>query len=124
MKKSRPRLHGPIVLLAVLAGCAPQVTITALGAERTYSPTPDSVAIPLYTITKPECPYDELVALTAEGGASEAALLPAIRTKARAIGGQAIIAYTQSHRASGGESADVSVRTGTAIRFRSADCMK
>jgi hypothetical protein len=124
------RIHPLIALaaavwsFALLAACTPTVTITPVGPERTYPATPDSVAIPLYTITKPECAYEELAAITAEGGLSEDALVPALRAKARAIGGQAIIGYTQSHRSTGDSSSDISVRSGTAIRFRSDDCRK
>ena len=118
------------VSLAVAIACAPNVTLTPLGTERTYPATPDSVAIPLYATTKPECPYDEIGAITVEGRvyrSVEAEVLEALKAKARAIGGQAIVGYTQSTRATGtaaGESTDIHVRSGTAIRFRSPDCMK
>lgn len=132
MKESRSHASSGIavVSLAVIVGCAPQVTLTPLGAEKAYPPTPDSVAIALYATTKPECPYDEIAAITAEGTparSEEAEVLSALKTKARAIGAHAIVGYTQSNRAAstaGGESRDVHVRSGTAIRFRSDDCMK
>ena len=115
--------------LAVVISCAPQVTLTPLGAERTYPPTPDSAAISLYATTKPECPYDEIAAITAEGQvyrSVEAEVLSALKAKARAVGAHAIIGYTQSSRQSsiGSGSHDLHVRSGTAVRFRSADCMK
>lgn len=119
-----------VVSLAVVIACAPQVTLTPLGAERTYPATPDSVAVPLYATTTPECPYDEIGAITSEGRvyrSVEAEVLEALKAKARAIGGQAIVGYTQSTRATGtasGETTDIHVRSGTAIRFRSPDCMK
>ena len=115
-----------VLTLATTIACmpSPDITVTPLGAERSYPATPDSVAIPLYTVTKPECPYEELAALTAEGGRSDEALLAALRQRARAVGGQAIIGYTQGVRASNIGSHDVSVRTGTAIRFRSSDCTR
>lgn len=124
MNAPRTRSLISLLALATLIACAPTITTTPVGPERTYPPTPDSVAIPLYTVSKPECPYEELAAITAEGGLSEAALVPALRAKARAIGGQAIIGYTQSHRSTGDSSTDISVRSGTAIRFRSDDCRK
>jgi hypothetical protein len=115
--------------LAVAVACAPRVTVTPLGAERTYPATPDSVAISLYATTTPECPYDEVAAVTAEGRglmSSEPEVLAALKAKARAVGGHAIIGYTQSKRATGAgsESYDIPVRSGTAIRFRSTDCTK
>jgi hypothetical protein len=119
-----------VVSLAVVIGCAPQVTLTPVGAERVYPATPDSVAIPLYATTKPECPYDEIAAITAEGRvyrSVDAEVLAALKAKARAVGAHAIIGYAQNSRATGtasGESTDIHVRSGTAIRFRSADCMK
>ena len=107
-------------------GCAPTVTITPLAGDHTYPPTPDSVDIPLYSAAKPECPYDEIAAITAEGNNSNDAVLAALRRKARSVGAQAIVAYRQSARSStsGSVTTDIPVRSGTAIRFRAADCMK
>jgi hypothetical protein len=132
MKKNRRQASFGIavVSLAVILSCAPQVTLTPLGTEQAYPPTPDSVAISLYATTKPECPYDEIAAITAEGQtfrSVEAEVLSALKAKARAIGAHAIIGYTQSNRAAStasGESRDVHVRSGTAIRFRLADCTR
>jgi hypothetical protein len=104
---------------AVLLSCAPTVTVTPLGSERTYPPTPDTASIPLYSTVKPACPYDEIAAITAEGIKPDNVVLAALRAKARALGGQAITGYTQQQREDG-----TSVRSGTAIRFRSADCTK
>jgi len=117
------------VSLAVLLACAPKVSLTPLGTGAVYPATPDSVAIPLYATTKPECPYDEIAAITAEGTtvrSVDAEVLSALKAKARAVGGHAIVGYTQSSRlaSSGSVSTDIHVRSGTAIRFRSADCMK
>ena len=117
------------VSFAVLLACAPKVSLTPLGAGAVYPATPDSIAIPLYATTKPECPYDEIAAITAEGTtvrSVDAEVLSALKAKARAVGGHAIVGYTQSSRlaSSGSVSTDIHVRSGTAIRFRSADCMK
>jgi hypothetical protein len=113
-----------MVSLAVGAtsACAPTVTITPLGAERTYPAAPDTATLPLYSVAKPECPYDEIALITAEGQKSADDILAALRAKARAVGGQAIIGYAESTRAAAGVS--WSVRTGTAIHFRSTDCTK
>ena len=111
----------PVLALAV-AACAPTVTVTPLGVGHTYPATPDNVMIPLYSVAKPECPYDEIAAITAEGNRPKDVELAALRDKARALGAQAIVGYSQSMRTSG--KAELNVRSGTAIRFRSADCMK
>jgi hypothetical protein len=103
------------------------VTVTPLGSERTYPATTDSTAIPLYTISRPECTYDEIAALTAEGqveSSSDAEVLSALRTKARAIGAHAIVGYTQGVRQGTELEGQIRVRNGTAVRFRSPDCMK
>jgi hypothetical protein len=103
------------------------VMVTPVGSERTYPATPDSAAIPLYTITTLGCPYDEIAALTAEGrvdSSSEAEILSLLKAKARAIGAHAIIGYTQSTRHGTELEGDIRVRNGTAIRFRSAECTK
>jgi hypothetical protein len=117
-----------VTSLAVALGCGPpQVTFTPLGTGRTFPPTPDSVAIPLFATAKPECPYDEIAAITIEGHGhhSEAEVLEALIAKARTVGAHAIAGFTQSTRADAGSvTTDVHVRSGTAIRFRSADCMK
>jgi hypothetical protein len=120
---------GIAVLLAVVPGCAPRITITPLGAEGPYPATSDSVAIPLFATTKPECPYTEIAAITSEGRvyrSVEDEVLTALIAKARAVGAHAIVGYTQGSRAAsaGSETSDVDVRSGTAIRFRSPDCMK
>ena len=112
------------VLVAGTLGCAPTVTVTPLGAGRTYPATPDTVTIPLYSVQKPECPYDEIAAITAEGNRTGDVVLAALRDKARTIGGQAIVGYSQSTRVGGDGKSELTVRSGTAIRFRSAECMK
>jgi hypothetical protein len=114
--------------MVVLIGCVrPGVSViaTPLGSERTYPATPDSTTIPLYTTTKLECAYDEIAALTAEGSValSDAKVLDGLRAKARAVGAHAIIGYSQSTRQSTELEGEIRVRNGTAIRFRSADCM-
>ncbi|HKW46591.1 MAG TPA: hypothetical protein VJN70_04070 [Gemmatimonadaceae bacterium] len=106
--------------LAAATGCAPppELIITPLGAERTYPATPDNVKIPLYATRQPECPYDEIAAITAEGLQSDEEMLATLKSKARTLGADAIVGYAQGIRAS------VRVRSGTAIRFRSTDCTK
>jgi len=113
----RSSLEGVIIIIPLIA-CAPVVTVTPLGAERTYSPTPDSVKVPLYSVAKPECPYDEIAAISAQGSTTSK-VLPALRSKARALGGEAIIGYTRSRHESGDD-----VESGTAIHFRSRDCAR
>ena len=108
-------------ILVCAAGTAcvptPNVIITPLGAERTYSPTPDSVAIKLYATAKPECPYDEIAAITAEASEDDATMIAILRSKARSVGAEAIVGYMQSMGRQG-----ANIRSGTAIRFRSASC--
>jgi hypothetical protein len=116
-------------LTAVIACTRPRVTVTVtpVGSERTYPATPDNAAIPLYTLTKLECPYDEIAALTAEALLdvfSDAKVLSALRAKAREIGAHAIVGYTQSTRRGTDLEGEIRVRNGTAIRFRSGECMK
>jgi hypothetical protein len=115
----------PALIAATVAGamsaCSlpPAITTTPLATERTYPPTPSTAAIPLYAVAKPECPFDEIALITAEAQGSGDAVLASLRDKAREIGGQAIIGYTQSERRGSDQT-----RSGTAIRFRSADCTK
>lgn len=128
MKPTSMRLIA-VALFAAALGCGPpNVTLTPLGAERTFPPTADSIAIPLFATTKPECPYDEIAAIMTEGQPhnSEAEVLQALIAKARAVGAHAIVGFTQGIRAASGgsETSDIHVRSGTAIHFRSPDCMK
>lgn len=105
-------------LVVVMGACiSPNVTVTPVGAERTYPPTADSVVVPIYSVAMPECPFDEIAVISAEGHSSDETLA-ALRKQARAVGGQAILGYSQVDRGSG------SVRAGTAIHFRSSDCTK
>lgn len=118
-----------VTVIAVALGCAPKVTLTPLGTAQAYPPTPDSVAIPLYASTKPECPYDEIASITTEGRvyhSDEEEVLEALIARARAVGAHAIVGYTQGSRAAsaGSETGDVHVRNGTAIRFRDSHCVK
>lgn len=114
-----------LVAFVYLTGCAPQVTLTPLGDGGTYPATPESAPIPLYATTAPECPYDEIAAITAEG-TGEAKVLSALVSTARGIGAHAILGYKQGNRAAsaGSSTTDVHVRGGTAIRFRSVDCTR
>jgi hypothetical protein len=112
------RLGVVSVFAAAISACAPPIiTVTPVGAERTYPPTADSVAIPIYSVAKPDCPFDEIAVVSAEGTTSDEALA-ALRKNVRAVGGQAILGYTQLDRGS------TSVRTGTAVRFQSPGCAK
>ena len=118
MQNSRCLIIGMLICGGVSACSlvAPVVTITPLGAERTYPATPDSVSIPLYTVSKPECPYDEIAVITTTSpGARDAKLVAVLRQKARALGADAIIGYTQKIE---------DTVNGTAIHFRSAECTK
>jgi hypothetical protein len=118
MKNSRSLIIGMLISggVGACSPVAPVVTITPLGAERTYPATPDSVSIPLYSVSKPDCPYDEIAVITTTAPLTrDAKLVTVLRQKARALGADAIIGYTQKIE---------DTVNGTAIRFRSAQCTK
>lgn len=115
--------------LTILAGCsavnAPDITVTPLGAGRQYPAIADSVPIPLHAAASVACPYEELAALTVEGPA-ETRVHAALIATARSLGAHAILGYTQSRREMtiGTIAQDRHVRSGTAVRFTSTECMR
>ena len=123
------RFHFVAALL--LAACfPPTVTVTPLGSGQTYPATPDSVEIALFT-TGPECAYSEIASLTAEGQAnwvSDQAITDTLKARARSIGAEAVINFTQGNRnvtPGGGKlPGDYRTRGGTAIRFKDPTCRR
>jgi hypothetical protein len=121
------------ILLVATISCSypPAITITPLGTGQTYPPTPDSIPVALLTST-PECRYDAIASITAEGhvnSLSDAALTDTLRARARSVGGHAILNFSQGTRnvsepGSSQLAGDYRVRTGTAIRFREATCTR
>ena len=122
-----------IPLVSVLAGAIscytpPSVTITPLGTGQTHAPTPDSVRIALL-VSPPECRYDAVASITAEGLAfmiSDEALTDTLRARARSVGGHAIMNFSQGTRnvapGSGPTEGEYRIRAGTAIRFKDSGC--
>jgi len=117
-----------VVLSCCISACAAQVSSTRLGTMSDFAPTPDSVNIPIYATTVPTCAYDEVASISAEiamtRGADER-VTESLRQRARALGGQTIIAYRQDTRdlvVSRGQAVTELRRNGIAIRFRSQDC--
>jgi hypothetical protein len=128
-RRSTVIIAGIGAALALLSACAPQVTVTPLGAERVYPATPDSVQISLYTVTKPECPFEEIAAITAERKYTDRRTPTYSRRSGRKRARSALTRSSGTCRVpvaatASGAGADIPVRSGTAIRFRSADCMK
>ena len=125
-------MRTPLAILLVAAvSChfPPSVTITPLGTGQTYAPTPDSVQIGLFT-SAPECPHVAVASITAEGHVntiSDAELTDTLRARTRAVGGHAVLNFTQGTRnvsetANGQVAGDYRIRAGTAIRFKEPGC--
>lgn len=117
-----------LLFAAVSCYTPPAVTITPLGTGQSYEPTPDSVPIALLVST-PECRYDAVASITAEGLTSlitDAAITDTLRARARSVGGHAIMNFSQGTRnvapETGPTAGDYRIRAGTAIRFKDPSC--
>lgn len=114
----------------LLTACAPHVRSVSFNGV--HDPRPDTHPIRIYSTRPPECPYDELgmvharQAVLAVGTPMEA-ILDALRTRARRMGGDAIVGLAQAVNTETGASAGPTLRaseglSGTVIRFTRPDC--
>lgn len=114
MRVTRAMLATLIVL--TLGACAPYVHFTALNGPMPPRKGLDAVAVSNTHV--PDCPYTELGIVTAYGGTQKVAL-EAVKRKALAVGGDAILAIQAVN--SGGDLPRQGY-SATVIRFDKADC--
>lgn len=123
-----------IVIFFVLGACAPQLTVGRLWP----TPLPANPAdhpIAIFVQNRPRCAFDEIATIEVKpsewASASADELIEAMRVRARAVGGDAIIGYGTESRATGAVAygntgiAGVSRTTfhsGTIVRYRDASC--
>lgn len=110
-------------LLGCSAGCSPVVRSTRIGGS--FPPRPVSSDVQLYSVRLPECPFEEigLIDMEKEPGffrRSSEERLDAMKTKARQMGGDAIIGLAQLPPTEGFRGG----LTGTVIRFPAGPCVK
>ncbi len=114
------RYTSPLILIIVLA-CAPKTRTIMLGAERT--PDTDPTEILVYSSKVPECPFEEIALVTAVQGEFDyrgglEAALEALKQKAHALGGHAIVGLEDRPKTK----AEGPSLSGTVVRFTSDDC--
>src|SRR5262245_24203250 len=90
-----------ILALVATAGCAPQIQSARL-VDGIFQPINDEVRV--YSTVRPECPYQEIALITGTRRNSWNNLddvLSAMRVRARALGGDAIVALGSGPEVSG-----------------------
>ncbi len=116
---------------ALLAGCAPGIRSVVFrpGLE----PRPTSYEILVFSEQRPECPFDEVGTVSAEGGSllSSERFLRGFKEAARSMGGDAIMGVQQGtaeggtiRTRTGTTTSRMTTLTGTVIRFRDLSCRR
>jgi uncharacterized protein YbjQ (UPF0145 family) len=121
--------------LALAAACAPAVQVTDFDPQPGAAARPASSPVRVYAEARPRCPVTELGAVRAYPRAprqSQNSVLEAMRARVRAMGGDAIIAFSTETVADGGSNgvADIlgssggttTVSKGIAVRFTDPTC--
>jgi len=121
-------LIAPVLILCLaIVACAPALRSTTF---QSFPPQPTDYPIAIFRTKLPECPYDEVGIVSSRQRnklISMASVMEALKSRAREMGGDAIVALSESNEVQGliGQSGLVdrdSVLSGTVIRFRSRDC--
>lgn len=129
------RLAIAVSALLLAAGCSPAVQ-SAMFVSDTPAPRPTQSPIRLYSESRPECPLQEIGAVSAYArgpGQSPEDVVNAMRTQARKMGGDAIVGFATEEAVSGGVAvpagagsvASISSNTvykGTVVRFNDPAC--
>lgn len=120
------------VSVALLVACGPTIS----SAVFVLAPTmPRDHPITVFMTKAPECPYEELGVVTVSEGAFAGGVdtyVPAMKDRARKMGGDALLGYKQGSRTSGAVAvapgvvgiANEEMHSATVIRFRDASCHK
>src|SRR5690606_30502638 len=96
------RMHmrvAAVAMLVVLAGCGPRVRTTMIGQPSPAEGAEREIAV--YSTKVPECAFEEVALITASGEAiinSMDGLLAALKSRARELGGHAIVGLTDHPR--------------------------
>lgn len=110
-----------------LIGCGPAVRSTPF---ETFPPHPADHPIGIYSTKTPECPYEEVGLVSARRRyalvMSMSDVLEALKERARAMGGDAVMGVSEGAEVSG-DGEDVTstpVLSGTVIRFTEEECTR
>ena len=110
-----------LVATVTVLGCGVRISSTPLSGP--YPPRPADDEMLVWSVDIPECPFEELSLVTVRDGqgAPESAVLLAMKTEARRVGGDGIIGLrfipSTEERGTSGLSA-------TVIRFSSVECRR
>lgn len=123
-----------ISLIVLFTGCAPQLTVGRLWPTP-LPPNPVDHPIAIFRENRPRCAFDEIATIEVKpsewASASADELIEAMRVRARAAGGDAIIGYGTESRATGAVAypntgitavSRTTFHSGTIIRYRDAAC--
>jgi len=122
-----------LFVLALTGACvSPHMNVTPLGTHP-YPPRPSDAPVALYQNTAPACAYDEVAIVHVSAKTlwqTDEKLADALRTKARELGGDAVIGVRAGQPVVGASrDADGSVSvdrtrdvSGTVIRFKDTPC--
>ena len=111
----------PLILICITVACAPKTRTIMLGTDRTPDTDPSDILV--YSSKVPECPFEEIALVTAVQGAFDyrgglEAALDALKQKAHALGGHAIVGLEDRPKTK----AEGPSLSGTVVRFTSDDC--
>ena len=126
MRDSGSRGLLSLVFVLALGACSPGVRATSFVS---FSPRPDDHPIQVYRSTIPECQFEEVGIVSSRRESSLVSMdkvLEALRSKARELGGDAVIGMVEANEARNvilGVDRDT-VLSGTIIRFTDQDCQR
>jgi hypothetical protein len=128
MRKRKAVCLCPVLLVAA---CGPAVRSAPF---KTVPPRPTDHQIVLFSTKLPTCPYEEIGLITAQrrhGFNSYESVLEAMKSRAREMGGDAVVALDQQQTVNGGTVIGKTVNintgealTGTVIRFTDSGCTR
>jgi hypothetical protein len=127
-----PRSFAALALIALVAACGPQISSSVIVKA---SPQPTDHDIQVFLTRVPECPYQELGTVTASEGAFAGGVntyLPAMKKRARELGGDALIGYKTASTTAGyvavapnvTAAVEGEIHSAVVVRFTNPDCMK
>jgi len=122
-----------LLMTAALVACAPGVRSILFDAAHPLPPRPPGAPVRMFSTERPQCPFDEIGTVSAEGGSllSSEKIVQGLQDRARAMGGDAIIGVTQGSRSQTSTYApgrvttgSMTTLTGTVIRFTDPSCTR
>lgn len=120
----------PMILGALVSGCGPTVSSSV------FTPAPPKATdhpVAVFMTKTPSCPYEEIGVVSVSEGAFSGGVdtyLPALKDRARKMGGDALLGYRLGSRASGATAvapgvvglANEEMHSATVVRFTDPAC--